>query len=607
MRVVIAIVVACAGALVATNASASPGDEYTGTNFGIGQLPSGCENDTFSGTDNACYHMRTGMNGLDSPEVDVLLLVPASPWAARDMRIMREAVEMWRGGIRYLAPQMGMPWMRNIHFHISTDIERATDGVVTYPIVDPEIVVVATNPDGVLGIGIDPYATAAPMVGVSKEFPCHGITNPFDAATWASLPGFNHHGDERGGTVTEDCGGAGGNTCFAVNTADDAPPSDPDGFNLFDLVAHEFGHCLTIGHVGDGAEGPWSRVPTNDIMSYNGDPPDLFKCVSTVDLEGVAVTQSHYLDTNGDGQVNARDHLDANEKHWDDSTDHFQVQHPRDHFYASSTGNALDCPQPDVGVNKGKEPNWEPAPKPTSRNELTITSPRDGGRAADGVVHVRGSVAHVRTDRPPAAVKSPSAAPLRTTTETVEFHRKGGNHFDATESTLGVIVRPDNTLPFDVRQTSDIAFTLAFKSPTGHSDLDLRVFGDDYDSGSEGATSANPEHVRMGGFAGKLTVAIDPYLVGDPSGADFTLRAVLSPPKSAQPQVHTSSPRPVREHVRVYVDDNTVWAAHADVDTIDGPANFDIGMFVPRGTHTLRVEWDRCGKVVATQSRRVTA
>ena len=33
------------------------------------------------------------MNGLDSPEVDVLIMVPASPAAERDMRIMRQSIE----------------------------------------------------------------------------------------------------------------------------------------------------------------------------------------------------------------------------------------------------------------------------------------------------------------------------------------------------------------------------------------------------------------------------------------------------------------------------------------------------------------------------------
>jgi hypothetical protein len=599
----VVLVVTLATAGVTTNAAASPGEEYTGTHFGVGNIPSGCEADTFAAQDNACYHMRTGMNGLDSPEVDVLLMVPASPTAARDMRIMRQAVEMWNGGIHFLAPQMGVPWMKNMHFHISTDIERATDGFVTYPVWDPEIVVIATNPVGGAGIGIDPYATAMGALGQGENMPCTGVHNPFDLATWQALPGYNHHGDERGATVTEDCGGAGGNVCFAINTAIDPDPQHVDVFNLFDLVAHEFGHCLTIGHVGDGAEGPWSKVPTNDIMSYNADPPGLNKCVSTLDVEGIAVTQSHYLDTNGDGQVNALDHLAANERKWDPTTDHFEVQNPSDHFYASSTGAPTDCPQPDLGLVSGPRTNWQPQPKSTSTNELTLSSPHDGDHAADNEFRMRGTVAHVRTDHtaPPPA-KAPPTEPTRHSVDTMQFHHDGGNHFGVQDTTLGLLPGGHH-FTLNVPERSNIALKLAFTDATGLSDLDLSAAGSGFDSGSDGATQSNPERVSVANFKGKLTITVDPYLIADPRGVDYTLTAVLSPPPSAI----ASGKRPVNEHVRVFIDGNTAWAAHQDVDTIDGPAPFNFGVFVPRGTHTLRVEWERFGKVVATRSVRVSA
>ncbi|MEY2472386.1 MAG: hypothetical protein QOK28_1715 [Actinomycetota bacterium] len=408
----IAIVLSIGGTVISAQpASASAADGYTGTHFGQGNLPPGCENDTFEATDNACYHMRTGMNGLDSSDVDVLLMVPASPTATRDMRIMRQAVEMWNGGIHYLAPQMGVPWMKNMHFHISTDIESAAAGagVVTYPIVDPEIVVIATNPVGGAGIGIDPYATLTGALGQDENMPCAGVANPFDMDTWRGMPGYDHHDHEQGATVTEDCGGAGGNVCFALTPAIDPAPPALDVFNLFDLVAHEFGHCLTIGHVGDGAEGPWSKVPTNDIMSYNTDPPGLNKCVSTLDVEGIAVTQSHYIDTNNDGVVDNRDHVDANQAKWDATTDHFQAQNPRDHFYASNTGTPTDCPQPDLGVLPGTPPtNWQPTPTTTTSYNLTVTGPSDGATASDGNFNVQGTVDRVSGAAPPPTSTSGS-------------------------------------------------------------------------------------------------------------------------------------------------------------------------------------------------------
>ena len=72
---------------------------------------------------------------------------------------------------------------------------------------------------------------------------------------------------------------------FLLDGAIDPLPGTTEVFGLFDLVSHEFGHCLTVGHVGDGAEGSWGPVPTNDIMSYNEDPPGASKCVSSLDVE----------------------------------------------------------------------------------------------------------------------------------------------------------------------------------------------------------------------------------------------------------------------------------------------------------------------------------
>ena len=80
---------------------------------------------------------------------------------------------------------------------------------------------------------------------------------------WAGRAGFDGHHGDGGGIYVEDCNGsAGGNVCFAVNGGIDPLPGETDLFGLFDLVAHEFGHCLTLGHVGDGADGPWG--PTAD-------------------------------------------------------------------------------------------------------------------------------------------------------------------------------------------------------------------------------------------------------------------------------------------------------------------------------------------------------
>lgn len=349
-------------------ASASPGSDYSGTHFGNGNLPAGCVVDRSpTNPANICHHMKVGLNGLDSPQVDVAVLVPVSPTVERDLRITRQAVEMWEGGIDYLADQMGLGWLAaGMDFHITVDAVDLTGGnggeFTTYPLVDPEIVVIATNYAGGTGIGIDPVSSVSELQITDENLvPCHNVQNPFDFETWEALPGFDSHHDERTGTYVEDCGGAGGNVCFAVNGAVDPVPGTTatEVLPLFFTVSHEVGHCLTLGHVGDGAEGAWGVVPVDDIMSYSAGAVGVEKCVSTLDVEGIAIRMSHYLDVNNSGTVNASDHLEPNDLAGDGMYS-MQVQHPGDHLYASSTGSALDCPQPDLGLLPGMPTDWTP-------------------------------------------------------------------------------------------------------------------------------------------------------------------------------------------------------------------------------------------------------
>lgn len=374
-----------------------PAEEH-GPYFGAGNIPTMCEADMAEtledGTANpaywqaddstaVCHHMRSDMNGLDSPQVDVLVMVPVSPHAERDMRVMRQSIEMWEAGIDYVARQLRLDWLaEGMDFHITVDAVDPDNGgeFTTYPIVDPEIVVIASNPVGGIGIGIDPVDFSDDVFGFPNdgEGPCHGVANPFDIAAWENLPGFNSHHEERSGTYVEDCGGSGGNVCFAVNGAvDPTPGSGPfeDLFSLYDLVSHEVGHCLTVGHVGDGAEGDWGGLPTNDIMAYDADPVGLNKCVSSLNVEGIATVMSRYLDVDGDGDVDADDELLANDQAGDGS-DPFQVQRPDEHVYASSTGDPADCPQPDLGPVPGERTDWTPDP---AEEPAEPEDPAEGG------------------------------------------------------------------------------------------------------------------------------------------------------------------------------------------------------------------------------------
>ncbi len=343
---------------------------------------------------NPCHQIATSMNGLDTPKIDVLILVPASPFAERDMRILRQSTEMWADGIDWMAEDIGLQWLADgVEFHIFMEmINTGESEFTTYPIVDPEIVVIATNPVGGIGIGVDPIDFAGLIFGEGiGEGPCHGVKNPFDMSLWENLPGFDSHHNGRSGTYVEDCDGAGGNICFSVNGAIDPETSIIDIFQLYDLASHETGHCLTLGHVGDGAEGDWSTVPTNDIMAYHSDPPGLSKCVSSLNVEALAVEMSRYLDTNGDGAVTAADRYFANDAEGEFDDRPFQIQHTDNHYYASPDREALTCPQPDMTmVPLSERVNFTPdAPvRPT----IAITSVSDGHSVAQGKVEIAGYV-----------------------------------------------------------------------------------------------------------------------------------------------------------------------------------------------------------------------
>ena len=354
-----------------------------GAHNAVGRIPSGCSGD-YTGDQqftDACYHMRVGLNDIDTPLIDVLLVPPASPYPERDLRAMRQSIEMWDAGIQYLAPQLGYDWLKDVEFRIFVDDEEFT----TDPVWDPEIVVVAANPvvAYVQGIGIDPIDFGAEAgLWDPIAIPCRGA-NPFASfEAWSALPGFEGH-HRRSGTYTEECEG-GGSVCYAVNLAIDPVPGVVDdvlGMNMMDLVSHEVGHCLSLGHVGDAGDHTANAVPIHDIMSYTHELP-AGKCVSSLDVEAFAITMSKFLLPT---PLQANHQLGA---------DRFQIQNPADHFYASTTGRAEDCPEPDLGLVPGGEP-VDFTPQGGTRRvppTLDVTSHGDGDRVAAGPLTIAGTV-----------------------------------------------------------------------------------------------------------------------------------------------------------------------------------------------------------------------
>src|SRR4051812_19594506 len=94
---------------------------YQGPHFGKNNFPPGCTRDASrDNPQNICFRMKdlSSLNPLGTAQIEVLLLVPVSATAERDMRIMRQAVAMWDGGLHYLAPKMGLPWLQKVRFHV---------------------------------------------------------------------------------------------------------------------------------------------------------------------------------------------------------------------------------------------------------------------------------------------------------------------------------------------------------------------------------------------------------------------------------------------------------------------------------------------------------
>ena len=636
-RLLLVVLVAVLPALpTQAPAGASPAQEYSGPYFGDGNVPPGCSRDwTLADQDDFCHRIKTNLetSAVDSPQVDVLVLVPVSPTAERDMRITRQAVEMWEGGIDYLAREMGLDWLADgTDFHVtvhSVDPQGEGGEFTTYPVVDPEIVVVVTNPVGTGGHAVDPVKTVSSLQLGETAFaeedtvPCHGVANPFDFEQWASLPGFDNHHEGRSGTYVEDCGGEGGNICFSVTGANEVLPGTVDslGFTVFDHVAHEFGHCLTLGHVGDGGGGTWGPVPYADIMSYSTEPSGLYKCVSTLDVEGVAVRMSRYLDTNGDGTVDEGDRLLSNDQRPNNDSffTPFQVQHEDDHLYASATGSPIDCPQPDVGPVPGERTDWTPTPAGTTRTTLAVTAPTEDEVSADGTFTVTGTV-------------------------------ERRSLFDDPTSPTGSADDPDDDAPrpeteilgLDVEVTeTDVIATVRVREVPAATTLGTHVVyrvivdGLRFDSSMTTAAALNPtatNRVRTTvGATSKWDTEADTvafhvsrdYLafLRVPSPYEVTARTAVAPqgvfvtvddyaPDAggypiavAGPEERVATEAASGGQVHIFVDGARV--ASTNVELADGAGAFAVPVVVAEGAHRLRVDWERDGQVLGTQWRTV--
>lgn len=208
------------------------------------------------------YHQYV-VYDLDTTVIDVVIVPPAGMTTPEQVETSRLAVQAWSDGIEALGAAWFVENFTMNVYAVGVDVP-SLDAVA-----DPEIVVLSTSARGVLGIGLEPKQVGCVLLG---EVPR------------ADLGGHAHAG---GYVTAQDCTGL-GFTCFAVNLGG----ADPRG--LYDLIAHEVGHCLGAGHVGDALDFRARYAPVEDIMSYQ-DNPEHVHCVSNMDVRNLEGVYAHLL------------------------------------------------------------------------------------------------------------------------------------------------------------------------------------------------------------------------------------------------------------------------------------------------------------------------
>jgi hypothetical protein len=207
---------------------------------------------------------------VDTADVDVLIVPPASATALWDIDAIQQGVQAWEAGINALAPA----WLAN-----GLTINSYVLGLDTPPqsaLADPEIIVAsgAANPVVLFGIGQQaPFSVCRAQTAAAHQH---------DLSDWL---------------VQRTACSDGGVQCLVLNTNFLTGTTN----RMYDLNAHEVGHCLGIGHVGDALDFDARTVPLDDIMSYQDDPNQVH-CVSSLNILALQEVYEPVLGT-GPGQA----------------------------------------------------------------------------------------------------------------------------------------------------------------------------------------------------------------------------------------------------------------------------------------------------------------
>jgi hypothetical protein len=239
------------------------GQENASTNQSLAEHPQFCTTAASCDFWDDQYHQYV-VYDLDTVTIDTVIVPPAGGMTPDNLAASRQAVQAWSDGIEELAA----PWLAD-NFTM-TVAAVGVDVPSLDAVQDPEIVVISSSASFLVGIGLEPKQLACIIIGEEiVEF----------------YGGHDHNGNL---IFAADCTNT-GFTCFAINVG----AFDPRG--LYDLIAHEVGHCLGPGHVGDAGDFRSRYAPVDDIMSYQDDPAHVH-CVSNMNARVIEGVYAHLLD-----------------------------------------------------------------------------------------------------------------------------------------------------------------------------------------------------------------------------------------------------------------------------------------------------------------------
>ena len=224
--------------------------------------------------DDDVYHEFI-LNDLDSADIDVLILPAVAPDSDARIAAVQQSIAAWESGIQAYAPS----WLAdNVDFHVYL---VGTDPVPLSTLQDPEIVVVTgeANPNVLFGIG------------ASTDYLACDTVDPF-TSTSLFLQGFHHHPGSAWSVGEANCADNSDNVCVVLNT--NFAFYETGQYSMYDLNAHEFGHCLGLGHVGDALDFVATTFPHEDIMSYQENEAQVH-CVSNLNVLGLQGTFAKVL------------------------------------------------------------------------------------------------------------------------------------------------------------------------------------------------------------------------------------------------------------------------------------------------------------------------